>query len=124
MKGLQAKIDELSVVTLAATAAAESAAKSATAMQNAASSSTSSALVPAATAAGCNAGMNVGTVLNLKCASVHGMAYQLFQFVSTIAFTVWFALSFMTCIHESNWLLLAFTVFFTSQHDVQYICFS
>ena len=88
MKGLHKKIDELTVVTRAATAAAESAAKSATEMQKVASSSTVSTLVPAVAAAGCNAGMNVGTVLNMKCASVHGMTYQLFQFVSTIEFNV------------------------------------
>ncbi len=82
MKGLHKKIDALTVTTHAATAAA--AAKSATAMRRSASSSNVSSLAPAVVATGCNAGMNVGTVLNMKCASVHGMTCQLFQFVPTI----------------------------------------
>ena len=89
MKGLQKKIDELSVVTLQATAAAASAAKSATSaaksvMQNSAGSSTSTALMTVA----------AGMVLNQKGASLPVMTYQLFQIVSNIAFTAWFVLSF------------------------------
>jgi len=93
MKGLHKKIDALTVATQAATAAATAAAKSATAMRRSASSSSVSTLAPAVVDTGCNAGMNDGTVLNMKCASVHGMTYQLFQFVPTSEFIVDVALN-------------------------------